>query len=109
MDAVNDIARASRVRRHIGEQLFKYLCLGRTLSKQTSPSSGVASNGGQRLIEFVSARGGEFAPRRYPAHPCHLPPLQSQLEVGLDLLGDVDGDTHQFADTPVIVAHIKAT
>src|SRR6266850_1474081 len=58
MDSVNDIARAPRIRRHIGEQLFKHLEVGATLSEQTSPGRGVAGNGGEGLIEFVRERRG---------------------------------------------------
>src|SRR6478752_5356112 len=108
VDSMDDFARSPRIRRHVGEQLFEHLSLGRTLSEKTSPGGGVAGNRGERLIEFVSERGGEFAHRRYPAHPCHLLALQSQLEVSLDLLRDVDGDTHQFPDSAAIVAHITA-
>ena len=34
MDSMNDIARAPRIRRHIGEQLFEHLEVGRNLERE---------------------------------------------------------------------------
>ena len=76
--------------------------------EQTSPSRGVAGNGGKGLIEFVRKRSGELSHGRYPAHAHHFLTLQSQLEVGFDLRRDVDGHTNQLAYPAAIVSQVTA-